>query len=533
MIANHPQQGQAIKTHGLTKVLADAICADDHFARDEGGKLYRYRDGAYRGQAERYVKARVKRLLEQWNYTKEWKPREANAVVEYIGVDARELWERPPLDTINVKNGLLRISDRVLLPHSPDHLSPVQLNVTYDPEATCPRIDQFVGKVFPPDAHVLAWEVPAWLMRPDASIQKAVLLTGEGANGKSTWLTLLTTFLGRRNTAAVSLHKLEANPFAPARLVGKLANICPDLPSSHLESTSTFKALVGNDTLNGEYKHKDSFEFEPFSRLVFSANHPPRSEDASHAFFRRWLVIPFDRTIEPSEAIPRDVLDAELSTGSELSGLLNKALDALPQMQSQHGFSEPKSVKTAWQEFHATTDPLAVWLDRYTVDHPDASVPKQTLRAAYSAECERRGRPALGESAFGRAFAKLRPQVETAQRTVGSKRQWCYVGIGMSHPDGDAQDAQANGDSGSHSTAHDAQDAQDNPLFDSEPDDPGEIQYSDLPVHPVHHVQEDCEEGGQHDWKDTAESDGKTRRFCTKCYRFAGFVQEDGSLIVP
>jgi hypothetical protein len=33
----------------------------------------------------------------------------------------------------------------------------------------------------------------------------------------------------------------------PSRLVGKLANICPDRPSHHLQGTSVFKAVVGGD----------------------------------------------------------------------------------------------------------------------------------------------------------------------------------------------------------------------------------------------------------------------------------------------
>jgi putative DNA primase/helicase len=40
-----------------------------------------------------------------------------------------------------------------------------------------------------------------------------------------------------------------------------------------------------------EYKFKDSFEFVPYSRLVFSANHLPKSQDASPAFFRRWHAV--------------------------------------------------------------------------------------------------------------------------------------------------------------------------------------------------------------------------------------------------
>ena len=416
------------------KFLADAICEHNHFAQDAGGKLYRYVKGDYKRKAENYVRAEVKRLCVQLNAADQWSTKLAAEVVEFIRVDAPELWEQPSMEMLNVKNGLLRLRDRKLLPHSPKHLSTVQLQVDYDPQANCPAIEKFVTEVFPEDAIDLAWEIPGWLMVPDVSIQKAILLTGEGANGKSTYLTMLIAFIGKANTAGVALHKLEKDKFAGARLLGRLANICPDLPSEHLSGTSTFKQIVGGDTIDGEYKFRDSFDFVPFCRLVFSANHPPRSQDASHAFFRRWVVIPFDRTIEPGEQIPRDVLDARLAAPGELSGLLNMALDGRERLRRQHGFSEPASVKAAWNEFYATTDPLAVWLERFTVDDPDAHITKKDLRLAYNSECERRGRPSMNNKQFGQALRRVRPAIEDAQRVVNGKYQWCYIGIGLCHP---------------------------------------------------------------------------------------------------
>ena len=423
---------------GLVKFIGDSIQAVDHFAQDAGGRLYRYVDGVYRARADEYVKRRVKAICLRSGRAKFWGSGPAKEVVEFIRVDSPALWDRPPLDVLNLKNGLFRLADAALLPHSPDHLSAVQLPVEYDPEATCPAIEEFVSQVFPADANDLAWEIVAWLMRPDTSIQSAILLCGEGANGKSTFLRLVLAFLGTTNTAAVSLHKLEADIVAVARLIGKLANICPDLPSEHLAGTSVFKAITGGDMLSAEYKFKDSFDFMPFARLVFSANHPPRSADASPAFFRRWLVIPFDRTFSPNEQIPSDVLDARLSTPRELSGLLNKALAALPRLKRQRGFSEPESIRLAWADFYTTTDPLAIWLDKFAVDDPDAFVPQATLRAEYNAAAEREGRPALTKQAFGRAFAKLRPKASDAQRTVNGKVQWCYVGIGLHAEDATA-----------------------------------------------------------------------------------------------
>lgn len=410
------------------KRLADEICARTHFARDAGSRLYHFANGVYQPHAEKVIKTEVKALCLAWHV--EWSSRLASEVAEFIRVDAPDLWERPPVDIMNLLNGLLRIGDRQLLPHSPGHLSPVQLPVNYDPSATCPAIDAFIAQVFPSDAHRLAWEIIGWLMVPDTAIQKAVLFRGDGANGKSTYLTLVTNVIGSGNISGVSLHKLEGDRFSVARLIGKLANICPDLPSDHLAGTSVFKALTGGDALLAERKFGESFEFRPFCRLVFSANHLPRSADASPAFFRRWLVIPFDRTFSPDEQIPRDVLDSRLSSPVELSGMLNKCLDALARLKQQGGFSEPESVRQACQEFQATTDPLAVWLDRMTVDDPNAYIVKDLLRTAYAAECERRGRPPLTDTAFGLAIQKHRPHVAKRQKSVNGKSKWCYAGIG-------------------------------------------------------------------------------------------------------
>ena len=267
-------------------------------------------------------------------------------------------------------------------------------------------------------------------MMPDTSIQKAVLLLGEGANGKSTFLTGVTNFLGQSNVVSMSLHKIESDRFSAARLLGKLANICPDLPTTHLESTSLFKAITGGDDIPAEYKFRDGFDFRPFVKLLFSANEPPRSRDGSHAFFRRWLVVPFTRTFEGAANTSRDILDAQLSDPDELSGVLNKALAALPGLRD-HGFTESASTNDALADFRQSTDPLAVWLDRNTVDLGSVFVSKSDLCDAYNAQCDREGRPFMNSKAFGHALKRLRPHITEGQRATGGRKVWVWNGIGL------------------------------------------------------------------------------------------------------
>jgi putative DNA primase/helicase len=310
------------------------------------------------------------------------------------------------------------------------------LPIEFDPKATCPATDKFDSQVFPQDAIILSHEIAAVLLHPGLRIQKAILFLGEGGAGKSRKLNQYKKFIGSSLCSAVSLHDLESNKFAPARLFGKLANICADLPSAHLAGTSIFKAITGGDTITAEDKFKTSFEFDCYAKLIFSANHPPRSQDASQALFDRWVVVPFQgRFRGTSEEIPQDELDALLTSPSELSGLLNHALACIDRLRRTARYSEPESVREAHREFHEATDPLAVWLNRFTVDDPEAKVPMGVLRSAYGAECEQHGRPALTKTAFGTQLKQLRPDIEDRKRTVNGRSQWCYVGLGFAADD--------------------------------------------------------------------------------------------------
>ena len=430
--AEEPNVEDRIKESGITKVLADSICAEQFFAVDAGDNLHIFRHGVYISHGDRVVKRCVKELAVQLKQTKKWSTHAANEVVAYISADAPDLWEHPSLDVINVANGLLNVKTRKLIAHSPKHFSPVQLPVKYDPAATCPRIDQFMGEVFPEDTVELAYEIPAWLMTPDISKQKAILFQGTGGNGKSAYLALLVAFLGKINTWSETLQKLEHNQFAGAGLVGKLANICADLPSTHLQGTSFFLRVTTGDRVTLERKNVQPFDIELYCRFIFSANHPPRSIDSSAAFFDRWLVVPFNRKFRGShKQIPRKALDRRLASESELSGLLNKSLVALARLRKHNHFTISESVRQAGEEFRNATDPFAVWLARHVVEYPDTFVVKGDLRRAYAMECHSSGRLELTDMAFTLALKRAMPDLKEAQRTVARKIERVWLGIGL------------------------------------------------------------------------------------------------------
>jgi P4 family phage/plasmid primase-like protien len=405
------------------------INAENAFAQDAGSKLYVFHDRHYQPRGEEWIRQRVKDLVPG----PFWSSGLANQAIEYIRLGSLPLWERPPLDKLNLLNGLLNLKTLKFEERTPSYLSAMRLPVCYNPRAHCPAWEKQVAETFPDDSVEagVPWEIIAWLMIPYTDLQKALLLLGPGGTGKSTFLAGLCNFLGRRNVSSLSLHKIETDRFAAARLIGKLANICADLPSTHLESSAMFKTITGGDQITAEYKYKDSFEYTPFSRLIFSANQPPRSKDATEAFCGRWYILSFDSVFRnTSRERRRHEIDAILSGRDEMSGVLNKALVVLPRVL-ERGLTVTDSMRKAHAEFWRATDPLSAWLSRNTVDDGAAFVAKGRLIESYNAAVAREGGSVMTETALGLSLQRIRPNITSAQRTVDGTKRWCYVGIRM------------------------------------------------------------------------------------------------------
>jgi putative DNA primase/helicase len=363
-----------LKPRTLVRDLAGDITQKDRFARNRGNLLYVYRDGVYKPEGELFVRQRVKHVLLENDCSEMWSRTLAREVIEFITLDVPELPEQASTELINLRNGVLNARTRELFAHSPELLSTIRIPIAYDTEARCPAIDRFIGEVFSDDAIQLAWEILGDLLTTDRSVQKAICLLGEGGNGKSAFLDLATNFIGAENVCHLSLQRLEIDRFSAARLYGKLANICSDLPSERLSSSAIFKAVTGCDRITAEIKYRDSFEFTPFARLLFSANRLPLSNDASPAFFDRWLIIPFTRQFRHTHReTPRSELQFRLSAPREFSGALNRALDGLQRVRERHRFTKPNDYRATVSNSQAANN-LVTWLEEQTAS-PDATAP--------------------------------------------------------------------------------------------------------------------------------------------------------------
>ena len=132
-----------------------------------------------------------------------------------------------------------------------------------------------------------------------------LLFNGAGQNGKSTLINLIEALLGKHNVAGESLQRLLDNRFSVANLYHKLANVDADLSGDNLKNTGILKKLTGNDLFPAENKFERPFYFKSYAKLIFSCNEMPKTEDITDAFFRRLIIINFNKQFFGAIADPK------------------------------------------------------------------------------------------------------------------------------------------------------------------------------------------------------------------------------------
>jgi len=331
-------------------------------------------------------------------------------------------------DHIILENGALNIYTKELSPFSPDYHSLSRIPVEYEEAAKCPQIIKFLNEIAPESVNLLQEWVGYHLLK-DYRFQKAFMLIGSGANGKTTFLKLIEAFLGKENVSHESLYELCSNRFSSAELYGKLANIAPDLSSDELKRTGKFKALTGGDRIRGEKKHQNAFYYWNYAKLSFSCNQLPTTPDMSYAFFRRWIPLIFKQVFEGENANP--LLLEEITTPEEKRGLLNWALEGLDKILKKGDFTESPSaleIQDLWEEMQ---EPVQAFFKNCLVEDPEGTVTKDDMYSAHVAFCRAFGHVSLSKN---KLTEKLKPSFHgmvDARPKIRGKRINVWKGINV------------------------------------------------------------------------------------------------------
>lgn len=393
-------------------------------------ETYVYLDGFYQPLGDILVKKLVKDVLEN-----EYRKNRALEVLDYVKISTYTTRREEPPYLIPLENGILDVSKEPfeLKQPSPEYMFFNKLPVKHNPEAECPAIKKFMREITNSEEDVtLLEEVIGFCLYREYFNAKALMLVGDGANGKSTFLNMAKQFLGAVNVSGRSLQDLELHRFAKADLHTKLANIYADLPDKALQSTGIFKMLTGRDLIAAEKKFQRTFHFENYAKLMFSANKVPEAYDDTSAFFRRWIIIVFPKAFIGKEADP--YILSKLTIETELSGLLNLTLNGLKKLRETGQFSTSKTTEEVKEDYIRKSSPIAAFVLDCLETDSDAFIEKKALYAVFAEYCRNLKLPTVTQDTFFKnlpkyaAISEYRPTIKK-QRFTAFKGMRYRVGV--------------------------------------------------------------------------------------------------------
>ena len=299
-----------------------------HLRKNEIGFIFQYKNGVYKMMSDQEVSDMILNGLYDdmlWGYRTKRNVSDKIACLLSIIKDLVISDDKGYI--ANVKNGLLNIYTKELMPHTPDFVSLIQYPVNYDVTAICPTWDKCMKDWMAGDEEEektrMLQQFGGYCLSSSMLHDRALFMVGDGGNGKSTFIDTIAMVIGDDATQHIDLEDLYRQ-FGFKGLIGKRLNIVEEVSGNYYQSNK-LKKVVSGEPVTIDIKYKDQFKFRPQAKFAFAVNLLPRVDDTSTATERRILCLKFLNNWRDN---PNPELRSDIGLlAKELPGILNWMVD--------------------------------------------------------------------------------------------------------------------------------------------------------------------------------------------------------------
>lgn len=281
-------------------------------------------------------------------------------VLEYLNISITENTVTNDADWIAFENGIYNIKEDVFTEFTPEIIITNKIRWNYNPQAKSELMDDVLNRVScnDPQVRALLEEMIGYCFYRKNELRKAFILTGDGSNGKSTLLAVLQSLLGDENISSLDLKEL-GDRFKTAEMVGKLANIGDDIGDEFIANPAIFKKLVTGERVSVERKGSDPFEFNNYSKLIFSANDIPRIKDKTGAVLDRLVIVPFNAkfTVEKS-GYKQNIRSDLVGHADVMEYLIQIGIVGLKRILENQKFTDSEKVQEELDDYRNRNNPI-------------------------------------------------------------------------------------------------------------------------------------------------------------------------------
>lgn len=312
----------------------------------------------------------------------------------------------------NVQNGYLDLRTGKLHEHDKEKYFTRISSVEYTDKIDCPLWHEFLNQIFDNNRELIDYVQRAvgYSLSGSTEEQMMFILYGNGRNGKSVFLDIITEIFGsysaniQPQTIMVKQQSSAANSDI-ARLDGaRLVTTTEPNEGVRLDE-GLVKQLTGGDKVTARFLYENEFDFIPQFKLWMATNHKPIIRGTDDGIWRRLAVIPF--TVQ----IPEHKVDKRLKhkLRRELTAILNWAVEGY-MMWSKEGLKEPQIIKDQRKEYRTEMDAVEAFIEDRCVRDDFAHVQAKTLYQEYREWAIDNNQYLMSNTKFGREMAKKFPK---------------------------------------------------------------------------------------------------------------------------
>ena len=341
------------------------------------GNLHIYRDGVYLN-GYKHIEAEMIRTIPDLSDAKR------KEVLKYMQLICEQV---EPADAryIAFRNGVYDVVTDTMQDFSPSIVITNKIPWDYNPQASSELAEHTLNKLAcgDPAIRALLEECIGYCFYRRSELGKAFILTGEKNNGKSTYLDMVMAVLGDGNISALDLKEL-GDRFTTSMMFGKLANIGDDIGDDFMQGTQVamFKKVVTGNRVKAERKGQDPFEFNPYIKLLFSANDIPRMKDKTGAVLRRLVIIPFNATFTKDDPDYDAFIKYKLVEQESVEYLIRLGLAGLRRVLENQDFTRSDRVDRQLEEYEEENNPIVAFI--HDLDHGENDIINEATADVYA-----------------------------------------------------------------------------------------------------------------------------------------------------
>lgn len=267
---------------------------------------------------------------------------------------------------LNVKNGTIDLRVGKMRPHDPGDLITMLAPVDYVEDATCPKFQEFLEKIFLADEEMIGFVKRGKGYSASGMTGERCMFIqwGEGRNGKGTLNNVIMLVLGDYHKTAHADTLMARNNDNGirndlARLKGARHVTASESKKSGVLDEAQVKWITGQDPILSRFLNHEFFEYVPDFKIWLATNHKPNIRGTDQAIWDRVKLIPFEYRFPEGEQV-KDYY--RLLFDEEASGILNWLIEGCLEWQKT-GLGKSETVEEATREYREEMDRLAEFIE--------------------------------------------------------------------------------------------------------------------------------------------------------------------------